>query len=74
MTAVAIPSRPERAAARPVPWTRLTWVAWRQQRAALHPGASVEIGKLSLCEVAVQAVTEKSPVVAAAISPCRARP
>jgi hypothetical protein len=35
MTAAAIPGRRERTAARPVPWTRLTWVAWRQHRAAL---------------------------------------
>jgi len=35
MTTAAIPSRRERPAARPVPWTRLTWVAWRQHRAAL---------------------------------------
>jgi hypothetical protein len=35
MTAAVIPGRRERAAARPVPWTRLAWVTWRQQRAAL---------------------------------------
>jgi hypothetical protein len=35
MTAAAIPGRRERAAARPVPWTRLAWVTWRQHRAAL---------------------------------------
>jgi hypothetical protein len=35
MTTAAIPGRRERPAARPVPWTRLTWVAWRQHRAAL---------------------------------------
>ena len=35
MTAAAIPGRRGRAAARPVPWTRLAWVTWRQHRAAL---------------------------------------
>ncbi|HEX3515610.1 MAG TPA: hypothetical protein VHT26_16575 [Trebonia sp.] len=35
MTAAAIPGRRERPAARPVPWTRLAWVTWRQYRAAL---------------------------------------
>jgi hypothetical protein len=45
MTAAAIPGRPERAAARPVPWTRLTWVAWRQQRAALA-GAAALLGAI----------------------------
>ena len=41
MTATAIPHRPDRAPARPVPWTRLTWVAWRQQRAALAGAAAL---------------------------------
>jgi hypothetical protein len=41
MTAAAIPGRRERPAARPVPWTRLTWVAWRQQRAALAGAAAL---------------------------------
>lgn len=41
MTAAAIPSRRVRAAARPVPWTRLTWVAWRQHRAALVGAAAL---------------------------------
>jgi len=45
MTAAAIPSRRERAAARPVPWTRLTWVAWRQHRAALA-GAAALLGAI----------------------------
>jgi hypothetical protein len=35
MTAAAVPAPRERPAARPVPWTRLTWVTWRQYRAAL---------------------------------------
>jgi hypothetical protein len=35
MTTAAIPGRRERPAARPVPWTRLAWVTWRQHRAAL---------------------------------------
>jgi hypothetical protein len=46
MTAAAIPSRRERAAARPVPWTRLTWVAWRQSRAALA-GAATLLGAIT---------------------------
>jgi hypothetical protein len=46
MTAAAIPSRRERAAARPVPWTRLTWVAWRQHRAALA-GAGALLGVIA---------------------------
>jgi hypothetical protein len=45
MTAAAIPSRRERAAARPVPWTRLAWVAWRQHRAALA-GAAALLGAI----------------------------
>jgi hypothetical protein len=35
MTAAAVPGRRERAAVRPVPWTRLAWLTWRQHRAAL---------------------------------------
>jgi hypothetical protein len=35
MTAAAIPSRREGSAVRPVPWSRLAWVTWRQYRAAL---------------------------------------
>ncbi len=35
MTATAIPGRRAGAAVRPVPWTRLAWVTWRQYRAAL---------------------------------------
>jgi hypothetical protein len=45
MTAAAIPSGRERASARPVPWTRLIWVAWRQQRAALA-GAAALLGAI----------------------------
>jgi hypothetical protein len=41
MTAAAIPGRRERAAAGPVPWTRLTWVTWRQSRAALAGTAAL---------------------------------
>ena len=47
MTAAAIPGRRERAAARPVPWTRLTWVAWRQHRAALA-GAAALLGAIAV--------------------------
>jgi hypothetical protein len=46
MTAAAIPGRRERAAARPVPWTRLTWVTWRQHRAALV-GAVALLGAIA---------------------------
>ncbi|MGH3290881.1 MAG: hypothetical protein ACRDP7_03655, partial [Trebonia sp.] len=35
MTPAAVLGRRERAALRPVPWTRLAWVTWRQHRAAL---------------------------------------
>jgi hypothetical protein len=35
MTTAAIPGRRDRPAARPVPWTRVTWVTWRQYRATL---------------------------------------
>jgi hypothetical protein len=46
MTAAAIPGRRERAAARPVPWTRLAWVTWRQHRAALA-GAVALLGVIA---------------------------
>ena len=45
MTAAAIPGRREGAAARPVPWTRLAWVTWRQHRAALV-GAAALLGAI----------------------------
>jgi hypothetical protein len=35
MTAVANAASPERPGTKPVPWRRLTWVAWRQHRAGL---------------------------------------
>ena len=35
VTATAVPGRRAGAAVRPVPWTRLAWVTWRQYRAAL---------------------------------------
>ncbi|HEX4255565.1 MAG TPA: hypothetical protein VH089_10785, partial [Streptosporangiaceae bacterium] len=46
MTAAAIPGR-KRAAARAVPWTRLTWVTWRQSRAALA-GAAAFLGMIAV--------------------------
>ena len=46
MTAAAIPGRRERPAARPVPWTRLAWVTWRQHRAALA-GAAALLGVIA---------------------------
>jgi hypothetical protein len=47
MTVAAIPGRRERVAARPVPWTRLAWVAWRQHRAALA-GAVALLGTIAV--------------------------
>ncbi|MGH3298285.1 MAG: hypothetical protein ACRDP7_41495 [Trebonia sp.] len=40
-TAAAVPGPRERAALRPVPWTRLAWVTWRQHRAALAGAAAL---------------------------------
>ena len=45
MTALAVPAAA--ASRRPVPWTRLAWVTWRQHRAALA-GAAALLGALSL--------------------------
>jgi hypothetical protein len=39
--AAAVPGRREGAAVRPVPWTRLAWVTWRQYRAALAGAAAL---------------------------------
>jgi ABC-type transport system involved in multi-copper enzyme maturation permease subunit len=47
MTAVAVPARRERPAARAVPWTRLAWVTWRQHRAALA-GAAAFLGAIAV--------------------------
>jgi hypothetical protein len=46
MTAVAAPAPPA-AGQRPVPWTRLVWVTWRQHRVALA-GVAVLLGGLGL--------------------------
>ena len=46
MTAVAAPA-PQAARPRPVPWTRLVWVTWRQHRLALA-GVAVLLGGLGL--------------------------
>jgi hypothetical protein len=46
MTAVAAPARPA-TRPRPVPWTRLVWVTWRQHRVALG-GVAVLLGGLGL--------------------------
>jgi ABC-2 family transporter protein len=46
MTAVAAPAPPA-ARPRPVPWTRLAWVTWRQHRVALA-GVAVLLGGVSL--------------------------
>jgi hypothetical protein len=46
MTTLAVPARPA-ARRRPVPWTKLAWVTWRQHRAALA-GAAALLGGLSL--------------------------
>ena len=47
MTAVAAPTPPA-TRPRPVPWTRLVWVTWRQHRAALA-GIAALLGGLALC-------------------------
>ena len=46
MTAVAAPARPA-SGPRPVPWTKLAWVTWRQHRVALA-GVAVLLGGLAL--------------------------
>ena len=46
MTAVAAPAPPA-SAPRPIPWTRLAWVTWRQHRVALADVA-VLLGGLGL--------------------------
>src|SRR5690348_2330636 len=46
MTAVAAPASPA-SAPRPVPWTKLAWVTWRQHRVALA-GVAVLLGGLAL--------------------------
>jgi hypothetical protein len=46
MTAVAAPAPPARRP-RPVPWTRLVWVTWRQHRVALA-GVAALVGGLAL--------------------------
>jgi len=46
MTVVAIHTRHERPAARPVPWTRLAWVTWRHHRAAVS-GAAAFLGAIA---------------------------
>jgi hypothetical protein len=46
MTAVAAPAPPAHGP-RPVPWTRLVWVTWRQHRVALA-GVAVLLGGVSL--------------------------
>lgn len=47
MTAATSPARRARPAARPVPWTRLAWVTWRQHRAALA-GAAAFLGAIAV--------------------------
>jgi len=47
VTAAAVPARRERPAPRPVPWTRLAWVTWRQHRAALI-GAAAFLGAIAV--------------------------
>jgi hypothetical protein len=46
MTAVAVPAPPA-SGPRPVPWTKLAWVTWRQHRVALA-GVAVLLGGLGL--------------------------
>ena len=48
MTAITTPARADRATSRrPVPWTRLAWVTYRQHRPALT-GAAVFLGLISV--------------------------
>ena len=47
MTALTIPSLPEEARLRPVPWRRMAWVTWRQHRAALG-GVAVFLGAFAV--------------------------
>jgi hypothetical protein len=48
MTALTMPVRPKHdARLRPVPWRRMTWVTWRQHRAALA-GAAALLGALAV--------------------------
>jgi ABC-type transport system involved in multi-copper enzyme maturation permease subunit len=47
MIATTITTRAPKAARRPVPWTKLAWVAWRQHRPALT-GAAAFLGLVSL--------------------------
>jgi len=48
MTALTMPARPKHdAGLRPVPWRRMTWVTWRQHRAALA-GVAVFLGALAV--------------------------
>ena len=49
MTALTMPARPEEddAGPRPVPWSRMAWVTWRQHRFALG-GVAVLLGGLAL--------------------------
>ncbi len=49
LRALAAPTRPhEHASLRPVPWRRMAWVTWRQQRFALA-GMAALLGALALC-------------------------
>ncbi len=48
MTALTVPARPEEdASLRPVPWRRMAWVTWRQQRVALA-GVAALLGALAV--------------------------
>jgi hypothetical protein len=48
MTALTVPARPEQdASLRPVPWRRMAWVTWRQQRIALA-GVAALLGALAV--------------------------
>ena len=48
LKALAVPARPEEdASLRPVPWRRMAWVIWRQQRIALG-GAAAALGGLAV--------------------------
>ena len=48
MTALTLPARPkENASLRPLPWRRMAWVTWRQQRVALS-GVAALLGGLAV--------------------------
>ncbi len=47
MTALTLPTRPTEETLRPLPWRRMAWVTWRQQRVALS-GVAALLGGLAV--------------------------